>query len=432
MTALRPISPFESGYFGRDTTLGAVPTGGMPLFIGTTVTGPLDIARVRGVLDGLAAAHPLLRCRTAEVDGVACLVRDDTYRPPLRVRTGGESAYLTLINAPQDWSEGLFRAEVLREGDRHQLVLVVHHGIADGRSAAALLALFWRNYTAGITGEAAALVFPDQSLPPAMDVALSTVIGAGDAEAWLDTVRVAAAGLDPAAAPRTLPHDGGAHDPLGRFALRRVELSAERTSGLVRAARDAGLTVHALLTGVALAALRTRFPEPGAVPMFCGHAADVRGELTPPVPLHALGNYASGAGTYAVAGDDADPFAIGRDAGAALRTALDAHEPARFILAVQRADAATAALLAAPPTVALSNLGRLPAHQLPAELAFVRDDIYAMGPGMPPKLTVFTRGPRLTVQLEFDTAVHARAGMDGLHRTLAELLDEAARVTHAA
>ncbi|MGY2063148.1 hypothetical protein ACW9HQ_50360, partial [Nocardia gipuzkoensis] len=71
-------------------------------------------------------------------------------------------------------------------------------------------------------------------------------------------------------------------------------------------------------------------------------------------------------------------------------------------------DEAAAAMLSAPPTVALSNIGRVPAHTTPDDVRIVRDDVYAMGPGMPPKLTIFTLGDRLTIQVEYDTADHSR------------------------
>ncbi|MFD3462741.1 hypothetical protein ACFWVM_23760 [Nocardia fluminea] len=423
MTSRRRISPFESSYFGIGTTIGSVPTGGMPLFLGTTVHGVLDPAILRTVLDELAAAHPLLRSRVVTEDGVGYFVRDDEFRPRLDLIDGGEAEYLALVNGPRDWSDGLFRAYLLRAGLRQQIVLAVHHGISDGRSGFALLGQMWRHYTAHVTGAAVPEADSDQRLPEAMDTRLAEVVSVAAAEAWLAEVRAGAAMMGPEDAPRTLPRDGTGTDRLGRFAVQRIELTAEETAELVAVARSQGLSVNSVLTGTVLAAVRTRFPESGSVPMFCGYAADVRAEFDPPVPVDTLVNYASGGGTLVTATGETTQLELARSVDTGLRAGLDRREPALFPLAAQFVnDAATAALLTAPPTFALSNIGRVQPHSIPEHIAFVRDDIYAMGPAMPPKLTAFTIAGRLTLQLEYDTTLYSRAQMEKLRLTLIELL----------
>ncbi|MFD4441351.1 hypothetical protein ACFWPK_16425 [Nocardia sp. NPDC058519] len=423
MTSRRRISPFESSYFDTGATIGSVPTGAMPLFLGTTVHGALDPAILRTVLDELAAAHPLLRSRVVTDDGVGYFVRDDEFRPRLDIIEGGEAEYLALVNGPRDWRDGLFRAYLLRAGLRQQIVLAVHHGISDGRSGFALLGQMWRHYTAHATGVAVPEADSDQALPEAMDTLLAEVVSAAEAEAWLTEIRAGAATMSPDDVPRTLPRDGADADPLGRFAMQRVELTAEETAELVTAARSHGLSVNSLLTGTALAAIRTRFPESGAVPMFCGYAADVRGEFDPPVPADTIVNFASGAGVAVSATGETTQLELAHSVETGMRAGLDRREPARFPLAAQLVnDELTAALLSAPPTIAISNIGRLQPHSIPDHIAFVRDDIYAMGPAMPPKLTAFTIAGRLTLQLEYDTALYSRTQMEKLRMTLVELL----------
>ncbi|MFE9784661.1 hypothetical protein ACFYO7_04690 [Nocardia salmonicida] len=423
MTSRRRISPFESSFFGTGTTIGSVPTGGMPLFLGTTVHGVLDPAILRTVLDELAAAHPLLRSRVVTDDGVGHFVRDDEFRPRLGIVEGGEAEYLALVNGPRDWSDGLFRAYLLRAGLRQQIVVVVHHGIADGRSGFALLGQMWRRYTAHATGTAVPEADSDQALPEAMDTRLAEVVSVAAAGAWLDEIRAGAAMMGPEDAPRTLPRDGSDTDPLGRFAMQRIELSAEETAGLVTVTRAHGLSVTSVLAGAALTAFRTRFPESGSVPMFCGYAADVRAEFDPPVPAETVVNFASGAGVLVHATGETTQLELAHAVETGLRAGLDRREPAHFPLAAQLVnDELTAALLCAPPTIAISNIGRLQPHSIPDDLAFVRDDVYAMGPAMPPKLTTFTIAGRLTLQLEYDTALYRRTHMEKLRLTLVELL----------
>ncbi|MFX0579788.1 phthiocerol/phthiodiolone dimycocerosyl transferase family protein [Nocardia nepalensis] len=427
MTAQRPVTPFEISYFDSATHLGSVPTGDMPLFIGSTVHGVLDVEILRRVLDELAARHPLLRSRpVADAEGAMCFRRDDAYRPRLEIADGGEAEYLSLVNGPRDWRDGLFRAHLLRDGDRDQIVLVIHHGISDGRSAFALLAEMWQRYTAHATGTALPQPDSDQELPEGVDVRLAAVVSDAEVTEWLDRIRSGASMMGPESAPRTLPIDGdGVGDgPLGRFAVRRIELDTKETQTLVDAARAQGISVNSLLAGAALVAVRTQLePATEPLPVICGHAVDVRNELDPPLPAHTVVNCASGVGTYALVAENASPFDIAHEVATGMRSALEQREAAIFPLAAQRVqDEVAAAILAAPPTIAISNIGRLPAHSTPEGIRHIRDDIYAMGPGMPPKLTAFTVGGRLTIQVEYDTAVHSGAQMGKVSLALIDAL----------
>jgi hypothetical protein len=186
--------------------------------------------------------------------------------------------------------------------------------------------------------------------------------------------------------------------------------------------------VNALLSGCALAAVRAELGGVGALPMVCGYAADMRAALDPWLPDETVLNCASGWGTLLTVAESADPFDLGKVVHAAVRAALERRDPARVALAGRYIrDEATARMLAEQPSIALSNIGRVPDHIVPEGMRLVRDNLLAMGPGMPPKLTAFTLGERLTVQVEYDTNDHSRAQMGRVRRTLAELLHRAAR-----
>lgn len=425
MSYQRPISPFESKFFDTDTKFGSVPTGAMPLFIGSTVRGRLDAELLRRVLAELAAAHPSLRSSVVTgSDGTSYLRPDDEFRPALDEMAGGEAEYLTLVNGPRDWRGGLFRAHLLRETDRDQIVLVIHHGISDGRSAFSLLDELWRRYTAHVAGTPLPQPNSVPQLPEAIDTQLASVVTDAEVTAWMDGIRMAMATMGPESAPRTLPDDGDGvgDDPLGRFAVQRIELDAKETAVFVNAARKSGLSVNSLLAGAALIAVRSQLePGSGPLPLLCGHAVDLRNELNPQLPADLMLNCASGAGTLAIIADDATPADVGRVVAAAMRTALGQGEPAKVLLAANRPlDDLLAAVLSGQPTIAISNVGRLPAHSMPIGVRLIRDDIYAMGPGMPPKLTVFTVGDRMTIQVEYDTAHHSRAQMGKVGLVLIE------------
>ncbi|MEV6096859.1 hypothetical protein [Nocardia sp. NPDC051981] len=431
MTQQRLLSPFETSYFATDTCLGSVPIGGMPLFIGTTVRGAVDPAVLRRVLGELAAGHVLLRSRTVTVAGVSRFDVDEGYAPPLEVRDGEVDEYWDLVNTRPDWSAGLFRAVLLRGPVDSRIVLVIHHGISDGRSAFALLDEMWQRYSAHVAGTALPPEETDRDLLDGVDRLLARVTTVAEVDGFLAQVMEMAATAGPEGAPRTLPHDGdGSGDPGGRLALRRIELSPRHTRELVEVARTQGISVNSLLAGAALAAVRAELAEDGPLPLMCGHAADLRPELSPRLPVSTMLNCASGAGTPALVDRDADPRALGAVVDATMRQMLDTRFPALFMRAAQRALAPeVAAMLSGAPAIALSNMGRLPAHPMPADLEFVRDEVFAMAAGMPPKMTIFTVGDRLTIQVEYDTAEHTHRQMGRIAESMSDLL---ARVTRTA
>ncbi|MFE5286414.1 hypothetical protein ACFRAQ_15730 [Nocardia sp. NPDC056611] len=430
MTA-RPLSPFESGYFAADARLGSVPVGGMPLFIGSAVRGEVDERILRRVLGELAAGHVLLRSRVVTVDGVARFVAGDPVMPTLTVREGGVDEYWELVNSPQDWGAGLFRAVLLRGVRESRIVLVIHHGISDGRSAFALLEEMWRRYAAHAAGLEPPLHDSDDALIGGVDELLAAVVGEAEVDGFLAHLGEEIAAAAPADAPRTMPHDGdGVGDAGGRLALRRIELSPGQTAELVDVARGRGISVNSVLAGAALAAVRGELAGDGPIPLMCGHAADLRPDLSPPVPVSTVLNCASGAGTPALFDRDADPLAVGAVVDAGMRALRESRFPALFLRAAQRPLAPhVAAMLSQPPAIALSNMGRLPAHPMPAGLEFVRDEVFAMAAGMPPKMTIFTVGGRLTVQVEYDTAEHSHTRMG---RVAEAMSDRLARVTRVA
>ncbi|WP_280263534.1 phthiocerol/phthiodiolone dimycocerosyl transferase family protein [Nocardia wallacei] len=417
MIPQRAQSPVESGYFRADARFGSVPVGGMPLYIGSTVEGELDADALREVLAELAAAHPLLSCLAADDAGVPVLRHRDGYRPPLVVAEGDEVEYVRLVNEPQDWSEGLFRAVLLRDGTQSRIVLVVHHGIADGRSAFALLDDMWRRYTARLRG-APLPVVADAELPQAVDDRVAAMISATEVEELLDRMR----GMM-AESPARLPRVASAAGVRGFLAAERIELEADETAAFVAVARSAGITVNSLLSGCALVAVRGRFDAAGPLPMVCGYAADLRSALDPELSADTVLNCASGWGTALPVAAADDPIELGRIVDADVRAALARRDPARMILAGRHIrDEQSAAMLAAQPTFALSNIGRVPTHEVPAGVKLLRDNIFAMNPGMPPKATAFTLDGRLTVQVEYDTADHGRTQMGAVRRALSESL----------
>ncbi|GAB4584609.1 phthiocerol/phthiodiolone dimycocerosyl transferase family protein [Nocardia sp. IFM 10818] len=416
MDTHRLLSPFEIAYFGGAARLTGVPKSEVPLFIGTTVRGEVDIDILRLVLDELAAGHALLRAVLVDDPGGAPRfeLRAD-HRPTLEVTEGGDDAYRRLINSEPDWSAGFFAARVLRDGDRTQIVLIVHHGMSDGRSMFALVDEMWQRYSAHLAGSPLPLFDGDRALIDGADAQLMRTVTDAEVDAFIAQLNaIALAPESAAAAPRQVVRDGeGNGDPLGRFAVRRIELTAAETADLVTLARAQGFSVSSLITGAALMAVRPHLDAgAGPVPMLAGHAVDVRSYLVPPVPTTTVLCCVAGVATPVVASADSDPIELAKMVDAGMRAALELKFPALYMAATQRdLDAVTAALFASPPTLGMSNVGRLHAHSLPEGLEFVRDDMFAMAKGMAPKMTIFTIDDRLTIQVEYDTATNSDAQM---------------------
>ncbi|MGW1131925.1 amino acid adenylation domain-containing protein [Streptomyces griseoluteus] len=130
--------------------------------------GPLDTDALRGALADVVARHESLRTVFAEEDGVARQVVLDAAHAaelvPLAVEeppagadaeVWAEEAVARLAGAPFDLAGGVaFRAGLLRlAADRHVLVLVPHHVVADGWSLAPLSRDVGAAYRARLAGQ---------------------------------------------------------------------------------------------------------------------------------------------------------------------------------------------------------------------------------------------------------------------------------------
>ncbi|UNO40498.1 hypothetical protein [Streptomyces sp. MST-110588] len=435
----RPLSPFESRYFLGRTRFGSVPVRDMPAFIGSVVRGRIDVPLLERALCALADHHPLLRCEVVGGDGDGD--GDDTgayfrlvegFRPRLEVLSGGDDAYDRLLNTPPDWQQGLFRAYVFPDGELTRITLVFHHGVMDGRSGFALLSELWERYTSLVEG-----AIPPSSdapavtaLPEAIDERLAAEPGFDEAELNA-LIEQMAAGYGLFEAP-ALPTDAegeaaadtDAYSPAGdgggRFARVRIDFDAATTAALVASARAAGTSLYGLVCGAALIAVRSHLPgDTGPMPLLCGHAVDLRGRLEKPLSTSVTLNCASGTGSLADVAPDSDPLEIGRLITADLAASLARRDPESFLLAsVQAVNEKAIRAMSAPPSIAVSNIGRIPAHRVPEDVEVVRDEVYAMAVGMPPKICVFTLDGHLAIQNEYDNAVHSHTLMQQVTETL--------------
>ena len=419
----RPISPFETTYFRKPATADALPLFDVAIYIGSTVTGTIDAVRLRAVLAELAATHPLLRCRAVEdSSGALSFIGDDAFVPALDIVPGGVAGLSAVVDAPPDWSAGLFRAYLCHDGDQSRVLLAVHHGISDGRSAHALLDEMWRRYTAHTQGQGVAVEQRD-ALPEATDGFFAATTDQADVLELCHQLSAAAAagGLGGIA---TLPPDPDHAEGTGNFGIERIELTTGETTAFLDAAHGLGVTANSLLMSCALLAIRSQLtPSAGALPLMCGYTADMRSWLSPAISADVVVNAAFGSAIFAAVESDVPAAVLAPQVHAQLHEAITRRDPVRYLLARQSiSDPATAAVLATPPSLLVSNIGAVAAPVLPSGMDLIHTEIFVVGVGMPPTMLVLTQGGRLAIQLEYDARVHSPLQMAGVRQALIHAL----------
>jgi hypothetical protein len=427
MTRRRAISPFESIYF-LDLGAAGLPLYDMPAYVESLVRGRIDPALMARALGLLTERHPLLRSEVVHGDAGLLLRVRDRVQPPLTLLDGIDEPFAELINSRPDWTESMLHAWLLTDGERSQVVLGVHHGVADGRSAFAVLDEFWRYYTALAAGADPAPERRD-ALPEAIDTRLADAFPEGEIDALADALAQAAS-ID--TKPATLPTEGmGRPDrPVEsrRFVVDRLEFDPRTTESVVAAARAQGVTVNSLVTGLLLTAVRAQLaPETGPLPMVCGHGVDLRTRLTPELPLSTVLNCVTGLQTALAVSHDDRLDAVGREAADQIAGALARRDPERFLLAALRAGARGIALPVPVVSYGISNVGRIPAHPVPEDVHLLRFGGTANAPGMPPKIVAAGFGGRLLLQNEYDSWTYGPEQMARLREALRGSVEDLAR-----
>ncbi|MFF9278987.1 phthiocerol/phthiodiolone dimycocerosyl transferase family protein [Streptomyces griseosporeus] len=276
----RALCPVETLYVGQRSRA----------VLSCTLRGPVDVAALSAAYDAMTQAHPGLRSRI-EHTGTGHVLRllDEDERPRLTLRYGDlEEVYGEELNRPLTVGGPLSRAVLVSAPDEqsHLFVLVIDHTVTDGHSSIALHNALWDRYRALVDGESAAEPgdprWPEpvsRLLPPADEADTAQYL-----DGRLEEVRRHPVALVPYDAA---PGDGTG-GPQGRIEVRRLTLDADHTARLRRAARDAGVSVHAVVAAALLATARRRLDGDGPRTLGCLSPVDLRSRLSPPVPATAL------------------------------------------------------------------------------------------------------------------------------------------------
>jgi amino acid adenylation domain-containing protein len=128
-----------------------------------TVTGPLDPGRLTEALRALVARHEALRTTFGAVDGIPTqVVASRAHVPVVAIRPSDVDR---MVRGPFDLAKGpLLRAGLIRHhAEAHELILVVHHAVADRWSCAVLFDELVRYYRGERLAEPA-LQYPDYAV----------------------------------------------------------------------------------------------------------------------------------------------------------------------------------------------------------------------------------------------------------------------------
>ncbi|MFI9292286.1 amino acid adenylation domain-containing protein [Streptomyces gardneri] len=240
-----PVSPLQEGFFFHAEFDDRAPD----LYVVQELLdldGPVDPDRLRRSLQLLLDRHPLLRAAYRQLPGGEIVQRladhvtlpwseADTATTSLDDILRTDRAERFALDRPP-----LLRATLVRDGQRHRLLLTLHHIVADGWSVSVLL----RELTAAYRGDA----LPEPASPEPYLAWLAGRDRSAAREAW----RGALAGL---AGPTRLTELSGTDSPTGAAdAPARPEhvdtrLPQDLTAGLTAYARTHGLTLSTVLHG---------------------------------------------------------------------------------------------------------------------------------------------------------------------------------------
>ncbi|MFF1508699.1 amino acid adenylation domain-containing protein [Streptomyces sp. NPDC058326] len=238
-----PVSPLQEGFFFH-----AEYDGGSPdLYLVQELidlAGPVAPDRLRRALQLLLDRHPLLRASFRQLSGGEVVQRlAERVSLPWREADTATTSLDDILRADRAESfrldrPPLLRATLIKDGQRHRLLLTLHHIVADGWSVSVLL----RELTAVHRG--AELPAP---VPP--EPYLSWLAGR-DLDAAREAWRRALDGLaDPARIPALSTTDGAARTP-ARPEHVDTRLPQDLTDALTACARTHGLTLSSVFHGL--------------------------------------------------------------------------------------------------------------------------------------------------------------------------------------
>lgn len=249
---------------------------GRAIPINVQYRGSLDTAAMSQAWNKLCSNHPVLCGRIRSEKDRYVLYLPDNHIPKMTVYNGSDETLKKLVNGVWDTEIALSKLMVIRDGDRGYITLLIDHAIVDGAAVLSLIKELWSLYTAVVHGSA-----EDKS--HARGVALPRPPTELLDERWksLDVQRLVTeskrAENSSEAAWRRMPSEADQVTPVHR----RLVLNRDETRRLRDAARRHKTSVHGILCGTVLVALRMQGSGENPVPMACWTMVDLRSRVRP-------------------------------------------------------------------------------------------------------------------------------------------------------
>ncbi|MGW7296983.1 phthiocerol/phthiodiolone dimycocerosyl transferase family protein [Streptomyces sp. NPDC054829] len=396
----RALCPVEKLYVGQRSRA----------VLSCTLNGRVDTEALTAAYDAVTQANPTLRSHIVADDaGHALALLDEADRPRLETRTGElTEAYATELNRPLTVGGPLSRAVLVSapNGTDHLFVLVVDHTVTDGHSGITLLNTLWDHYRSLVADDESPSAQPDAPAWPAPVSTLLPPADEADTAAYLDQ-RITDTKQHPV---ELMPYDvtPPAGPGEGRIEVRRLTLDTEQTTALRTTARQAGVSVHALIAAILLKTARARLEGDSPRTLGCMSPVDLRSRLTPPLPPSVMVPAVTTHLQTLEVGTDSAPLDLARKVHTTLSDALSSgahfHEM-RITPEIPRNPALQLA------TVIVTNMGVVPGPRLPEVLRAVdvrlvpaREHYFPQAGRSPVMACVVSFEGRLSIEFPHHTA----------------------------
>jgi phenolphthiocerol/phthiocerol/phthiodiolone dimycocerosyl transferase len=318
------------------------------------VRGELDSSAMSHAFANLLRAYPVLATHLAAAGNHHLIVRSSCPVFGISVYDGGIDE--PTVGLDLDPAKRVAAVHVARSADRAIVTLLIHHSIADGHHAKAVLVDLWSFYTdiaGGTAPETGRYEYPDSVEKLFADR------GLGDFKY----------AEPPAGAMTHQPrHRTDIHLPAFTTACERCQLSVEASRALAELSRRRELTINSLVSAaIILTESDVRDISPSEIPYFT--IVDLRNRITPPVDSTAGTNVWGFAGFSASTDTGNELIALAGTIFAQLSARLadgtvigTALQPQKFLAGLKSP--------VTPESVITTNLGTIPAMRSPAGIEF--------------------------------------------------------------
>ncbi|WP_238992242.1 phthiocerol/phthiodiolone dimycocerosyl transferase family protein [Jiangella ureilytica] len=348
-------------------------------------SGSLDEDRMARAFHLLCAEFPVLRAQIRSMGTEHLLSIPLNGQPSVTFREGGMAALRE--EADRQWTpeQSVVRLIIIQGREVGYVGLRTDHAVADGHATMVMFGELWRLYTDIGTGKATS-VEVNSGLPrPPLELL---------EERW---------GVTEPARP------GLALEPAQASVLvdRYISLSEGVTAELIKTGRSLNLTVHALVSGAILVALRRRDGRSSAASMGCWTAVDLRDRVAPSVGVSETTNLLGvHLGQVAVARRDA-PAEVGRAVKQQLDAALARREVRPVDLSSMLLSSIETELEPRIAQMIISNMGVMPELAHPTDITLrsvFRTAAPLASPAAFPEYSVYTYAGQLNIRCSYPSA----------------------------